>query len=499
MKKKLLKIATASCLLLWMVACTKDDDASSSGGGQSAPPEKDGYTLAVAPDNQQQIKGWGMFPGHSMPAGSDLGWKSINTAPNAREVLFGELGANMYRVSFEPQCGLNYTANNRELNAAYVDELAELINYAKTKGVTEYLVSIWSPPHHMKEVYDAGSGGGHAYRPRLKKSDYDLFIAYMVDMVKALVAKGCPPPVAISLQNEPEGAWGNNTPVDVTAWTSWYEGVELAQLITKMRTELDKAGLQSVRMGGSESPSYAAWITLDKARMNHAQLKDMDIVMVHSYTEDVYNSTNVAVYRDPLDKFLENKSSLGKESWQTEYSAAGTIGAGKSKLEATQISMRIFASDMVWAQHVVWMWWYGWQTNWSIDRDDYEVLVSGDGSEPVRKSPLYEAFSTIFNNVPRGSYVRKVTTDDTELKTIKHLMNDLVAFQTDAGTLIMLVNSTIKEKAYNVSGLTGTTGQLKSITGDEGDQVRTTAFTVHEGKVWVSIPPRSVNFIITKR
>jgi hypothetical protein len=145
------------------------------------------------------------------------------------------------------------------------------------------------------------------------------------------------------------------------------------------------------------------------------------------------------------------------------------------------------------------MWWYGWFPDWSIERDDYEVLIDGDGVTEVRKSGLFEAFAAIFNNARPGSHVRKVTSSDAALKTDMRLMNDLVAFRSTAGALIMLVNGSAAEKTYNVTGLVGTAGTLKTITAADARTWTTTPFTAHSsGKATVVIPPNSVSFIITK-
>ena len=478
---------------------------SDNGGDEPDPlgPLPDGYyTIAVQPDDQQEVKGWGIYPGHVTGTHVNAN-NSINAATEARRVLFKELGITMYRVCLEPMCGENYTASNKALSEKYLDDLAALINYAGGEGFTEYLISIWSAPYHMKEVYDAGSGDNHNYRPRLKINEYDLFVSYVADVLRYLHNKGCPLPTALSLQNEPDGGVVKLAD-DIGYSTAYIDGLDLMDLLGKMRAALNAAGMSSVKLGAPESPSYeGSWIfkwNNSGVALTAKLLEPVDIHMIHSYAGegDVYN--DYASYQAPLDEFLDFKRKIGGDSWQTEFSVAGSSGQGKTVMERLQFAMRIFSADMVWAGHNVWMWWCGWFPGWSIDNSDQQILIGGGlNGAAIRKSAMFDAFATIFNNVPKGSHVRKVVTSDLKHKTNRHIMNDLVAFQTANGTFVLLVNGADKERNYRMSGLAGATGTLKSISGADAKTVDTSDFTVTGGMVDVPVPGNSVNFICTKK
>jgi O-glycosyl hydrolase len=454
-------------------------------------------TLAVQPANLQQIQGWGIHPGFAMPEGSgDVA--SINTAPEALRVLLEELGVNMLRLCLRPQSGSSYTATNKVLTPAYLDEMVQIIQYALTKGVDKYMISIWSPPMHMKEVYMAAAAWEDPYyRPRLKADNYDLFVSYVVDALRYLKSRGCPLPVALSLQNEPEASW-LATPVDRDD-CAFIEGGNLISLINKMRAALNAAGLSTVKLGAPESVSYeGAWV-FKYTVLPDSYFSNVDIHLQHAYTTLSYDDNTPENVEALLTEFLRVKRQIGGESWQTEFSVSPAEGMGGSTaLQRLMIAMRMFSSDMIHAGYVVWMWWNGWCPGWSIDSPDQQILISGDGVTSVQKSGLFEAFSTFFKNAPPESHVRKVTTNDPSLKTNFRIMNDLVAFQTPTGTFILLVNGADAPKTYYISGLTGTAGTRKSITGNDAKTTDSDDFTVTGGMAKVNVPRNSVNFIYTQ-
>jgi hypothetical protein len=404
----------------------------------------------------------------------------------------------MFRVELVPQAGGSYTDADKTLSQPHLDDLAEHINDAVRRGVDKYLVSIWSPPFHMKEVYNASTTGEPNYRPRLKTVHYDLFVSYVVDALSYLKSKGCPPPVALSLQNEPE-AGVVATPDNIEAPSAFIDAVGLILLINKMRTALNDAGLSTVKLAAPESVSYeGAWVFKYTILQDNRFYSDIDIHMQHAYTTLSYDNNTPEDVEAPLTEFLRIKKLIGKESWQTEFSVSTAEGMdGNTALQRMMIAMRMFSSDMVHAGYVVWMWWCGWFPGWNIDGRDQQVLVGGDGVTAVQKSMMFEAFATIFKNAPAGSHVRKVTTNDPALKTNFRIMNDLVAFQTPTGTFVLLVNADAP-KTYYISGLTGTAGTRTSITGNDAKTTDSADFTVTGGMAKVNVPRNSVNFIYTQ-
>jgi O-glycosyl hydrolase len=478
----------------------KDDDPKET--------PRDTFALAVLPENCQEVKGWGLYPGDAFPDRLVIhGWTAYNisSATEALRVIFEELGINMYRVNLDALCGTGYTASNRTLNTEYMDELVKLVQYARSKGVTEYLMTLWSPPFSMKEAYNFGTSENPGYMLRLKPENYTLFTEYVRDAILYLQERGCPPPAVLSLQNEPEFSGGDGkataAELDETGATvskgTHYTGTDLVNLLKKTRATLDAAGLQSVKLGAPESTSYIESKLFENLDVNSYK-NTYDIHIIHSYMDVGIDNNAAFLVKDPLTKFQTLKSQLGKESWQTEFSMADENSTVMQRLMWT---MQVFSSDMVHAGHTVWMWWDGWMSpTWTVNNPKQYVLLSGDGKITVDKSRMFDALAIIFNNVRPGSHVRKISTTDPALRTDLHLKNSGVAFEmANGGTFILLVNHTDKQKVYRLSGLTGQTGTLTTMEGNDAYVMKTSAFTVTaDGTAEVPVPKNSVGFFITK-
>jgi hypothetical protein len=491
------------CVVLLLAACNKSDNG---GGAETGTGD---YTLTVQPADLQEVKGWGVFPGYTDPPGTE-GWgdagfhygTSINTATEARRVIFEELGINIFRCWFNSTTGENYTAEHRTLRTDYLDELATLIKYAESKGVTDYLITLWSPPYHMKEMA-AGVGGG--YRARLKHENYDLFVSYIVDALKYLRdTKGCPLPTAFSFANEPTATptFSDANLIHLRDNLCYYTGPEYVNLLTKLRTALNAGGMSAVKLGAFEEANYVGQYLYSPYReLGAAQFVNVDIHVIHSYSNiNDYYSTDAQRVVSPLIDFRRIKAINGHESWQTEVCAIAFDDAGANLMTRLTYIMRTLASDMIWAEHSVWMWWLGWTTTGVTENmhNFHQHLLHGEGISSVEKNAIFNALATIFKSVPPGSHVRKVASNDPALKITQHIQNDLVAFQTPDGTFVLLVNGADRQKTYDVSGLDGAAGTHYTITGDDAKNVQTSPFAVSGGKAQVAVPANSVNFIITK-
>jgi hypothetical protein len=342
------------------------------------------------------------------------------------------------------------------------------------------------------------------YTLRLDPEQYDLFAEYIRDAIKYLTARGCPPPAVLSLQNEPEGSpgWADNADeLDETGVTVskgiYYTGATLVQVLRKVRTTLNAAGLESVKLGAPESVSYLNSTIFNNMNVNTLR-EAYDIHMIHAYTETSYDNVSPDLTSEPLARFQALKNQLGKDSWETEYSVADE---NTTVMQRLMTAMQVFSSDMVHAGHNVWMWFLGWMSpTWTAnDPRQYVLLGGGDGKTTVNKSRMFDAFAIIFNNVRPDSHVRKVTTTDPSVRTALHIKNGVVAFErAGGGTFIMLINNnTDKPKVYNLSGLAGQAGTLKTMEGHDAYVMKTSAFTVSDGTAEVLVPKNSVSFIYT--
>jgi O-glycosyl hydrolase len=393
------------------------------------------YNVNISSTDQQTVKGWGVFPSWNR-----ADWnRDFTGKTGAHEALFEDLGASMYRITIPHRAG----DADGNLVVIGMQEIYTIIDIAKQHGMEDYIMSAWSPPIGMKTLptVNGWTGSEHV---RLRPEKEGAYTDYLVKVIQDLVVRGATVPKALSFQNEPLSQI-------ISEWCYWGgdNGMQYQRVAKMLRAKLDDAGFEDVQLLGPEGAAYYENELLlgqdFSALSNDPTLYDaIDGLTSHSYFARGYdNDATYQSYADVVKLFPE------KDKWQTEYS---TLIEGVSEMDmAINVAERL-SSDMALIGNNYWFWWLGWALN-RHPSDHGEVLLDGDGVT-VTKSKAFYVLSNIYNNVPVGSKVRRVSADPASgLVTSDAVWMDAVAFVDGTKTVAMLVNPTAEDKRVNVKGL----------------------------------------------
>ncbi|MBW7458384.1 hypothetical protein K0U00_30520, partial [Paenibacillus sepulcri] len=441
------------------------------------------YDVNISDVDQQTVKGWGIFPSWNR-----ADWnRSFIDKTGAQQALFNDLGATMFRVMIPAVTG----DGNGNLIDAKMQEIYDLVHVGETKGMHDYIISVWSPPIGMKTLptVNGWTGSEHV---RLRTDKESAYTTYLVDAIHWLTDKGASVPKAISFQNEPLSQI-------ISEWCYWGgdNGTQYQRVAKLLRSKLDAAGLTDVQILGPEGAAYhenELLIGQNFSALNQdPELNEaIDGLASHSYFAKGYDNDGVyQAYKQVVDLFPE------KDKWQTEYS---TLISGISEMDMAINAAQRLAGDMALIGNNYWFWWLGW-ANGRHPTDVGEVLLDGDGYT-VTKSKAFYALSNVFNNVPVGSKVRRVSADPASgLNTSDAVWMDAVAFVDGDSTVAMLVNPTGESKTVNVKGLTGTTASVHQLTSDIplGQDMRLAGLrNIQNGTASaINLPAKSVSVIVT--
>ncbi|MBO7744860.1 hypothetical protein I8J29_11680 [Paenibacillus sp. MWE-103] len=441
------------------------------------------YDVDISGDDQQTVKGWGVFPSWNR-----ADWnRDFTDKTGAQEALFEDLGATLFRVMIPAVAG----DGDGNLIDAKMQEIYDLIQTGETRGMHDYIVSVWSPPVGMKTLptVNGWTGSEHV---RLKPEKEEAYADYLVNAIRWLADKGASVPKALSFQNEPLSQI-------VSEWCYWGgdNGTQYKRVAKLLRAKLDEAGLTDVRILGPEGAAYHEnELLLGENFSSLAADPELNRAIgglaSHSYFAKGFD--NDAVYRgfrDALDRAPD------KDLWQTEYS---TLVSGASEMDMAINAAERLAGDMALIEDNYWFWWLGW-ANGRHPTDVGEVLLDGDGYT-VTKSKAFYVLSNLFNRVPVGSKVRRVSADPASgLTTTDAVWMDAVAFVNGGQTVALLVNPTNEAKTVNVNGLTGATANAYQLTGSvpKGQDMTLAASrnVVGGTAAGIALPARSVTVVAT--
>lgn len=441
------------------------------------------YDLTISDTDQQTVKGWGVFPSWNR-----ADWNRYFTdKTGAQQALFQDLGASMFRIMIPAVTG----DGDGNLISAKMQEIYDLVHVAENKGMHDYIISVWSPPVGMKTIPTVNGWTGTEH-VRLRTDKEEAYTSYLVDAIEWLTAEGASVPKALSFQNEPLSQI-------ISEWCYWGgdNGAQYQRVAKLLRSKLDTAGYSSIQILGPEGATYHenelllgqnfSALTQD-AELNNA----IAGLTSHSYFSKGYDNTGVYQdYLDALNHFPE------KDRWQTEYS---TLISGISEMDmAINVAQRL-ASDMAFVENNYWFWWLGW-ANGRHPTDVGEVLLDGDGYT-VTKSKAFYVLSNIFNNVPVGSKVRRITADPASgLTTANSVWMDGVAFVNGSDMTALVVNPTDQAKTVNLKGLTGMTANVYQATSAIAlgqDMTLAASRNIQSGTASViELPAKSVSVVVT--
>ncbi|MBD3239998.1 MAG: hypothetical protein GF331_05385 [Chitinivibrionales bacterium] len=466
-------------------------------------------TAEILTEPRQTIKGWGAWPAYCRSDwGSD--WH-IFDKPHLQSLVYESLGINYVRVDIQPRF---YDCHNGTLNETALNDMVEHLRIAQSKGVSKWIVSVWSPPCCMKTP---GHIDGRITEWTANKTDcvtgeqipvgtvtslnpqkVDQFCDYLVDVLMYLQDRGLGTPDNISPQNEPLYDPGYDGCVYNTFNMEKSNRLLYHQVIKTLRSKLDHAGLTTVKVLAPEGNHYGHHPHLLGTGFSDLEtdlaLRDaVGAIGTHSY--DQWGQTVGAVRT-----FVDGARTYDKEIWMTEwcaYNGAGTVIPDDSELSMAIWVTRHFIREMVLLTAEYWFWWQAYNKQWTPM--DGEALIMGTESQPVF-SRLYYLFSRIWNTVRPGSLVYPMSSSDVELIADNtssdniadsELWFNMVAFESDTNQAILLVNHTTTHKQLALSGVK--VPSLNPFVMDQSRNMEAAApISVTDGSASIRLPQRSV-------
>jgi O-glycosyl hydrolase len=376
-----------------------------------------GANLTMAATDRQAIVGWGIFPGYSHSNWGDV-FRSIANRPAVRDKVF-ELGVNYIRVELASN-SYNATAANK-LNLAAMDELKAHILMAQSKGVPNWIVSVWSPPAPFKTPLQDTRGVVDGVRTYMNMAFKEQFCEYYANALVYLRDNGCGTPAMISIQNEP------NYPVWYDG-CSYYSKADYQEVCRRMRVWLDNKGLTAVRIGSSEAahPGNPVFTGTGTNFWADVSLFPVNDAICHTYGGAHWDHQQF------------NKAPLPK--WVTEWC---NIDGGDQISSAVKSSAHI-ARDLMNLGAGYWIYWNSYNPNSSPGATD---LVYGSATAP-QTTKLFQVLKRLFQEVkPDGTFrVRQFTSDDTGFHTgfgsdYAKLVH-VIGFKSSTRTVVLIMNMT---------------------------------------------------------
>jgi len=425
------------------------------------------YTATVSGTDQQTVKGLG--GGFPWPI-SGCGAPIQNHSLAAQAVV--DMGTSVMRIYIHNQDNV-FDSNGNVVDTDLADMLVSEIQWAESQGIPYMYTPGWN------NLPSSCYSGGHLLQ------EYEQAQCNAIkNMLDYFGDHGAPMPIMISLTNEP-----NHVPP--------YEDVTVSQLqrvVKLLRTTLDNGGYSSMDIGYPEGgqPEKTnmylggnGWPDLSSSTLNNA----IDAFITHSY----YSATSAN--NGLIDGY--NTYGNGRNLWQSEYCYLSNIDAVPGKDFTTGTTER-FISDMAYLKVNYWLTWQIWNSNGPAETD---VICSGNGDTSMDIPPQYYVFKKIFNNVPPGSKVRKVTSDDPGLQDGNSPWMDMVAFISSSKMVVVFVNPNSTSRSTDVNGLTGTSASVYQIDTNENygtDMSLISSPSISGGSISnVSLAGNSVTVIVT--
>lgn len=423
-------------------------------------------TISVSPVNMQTIKGWGVKVDQL-------------TKPIPRQAELVDLGITIARLYMDH----NHCNEDGSVNTTNMDLLCNDINILN-QHTLPYILCSWSPNYKMKDI-EGPTGEG-----QLRYDKESAFVDYWLNVCKYIHSKSLPLPTAIVIQNEP------------TLGRSVYDGMgfqdqeigdfsQYYRVIKSVRQHLDSAGYNAVKLLGPEEGYASGEIWGNGLRylggngftaFNDAELRNAIWgVSGHSY----YWETDTIGIRQ-----WSNSCELwGKDKWMTEFCDAANKDPNASLFTYAIESARRFCSDMVYVRTNYWFWWAASQGPWR------EVLIDYTN---YMKLPTYYLFQRIWKNVPVGSVVRRVTSNNPSLVTTDNVNMDGAAFVTPQNkTVLVLVNFTSSTMTESIDGLTGNIAHIYQSTATQNMEF-IDSLNVSQGYISsITLPAKSISVIVT--
>ena len=443
---------------------------------------------SINPTGAQTVKGWGCYPSY-FDSSQPNNTADIFDKPAIQDAIYN-LGITYIRVSLDNRLYVSGTdlsgANAIVLNPAAVSDMVTQIQIARAHGVSNYIMSCWSPPGPWKTN---GSINGGC----LLVADEPYYINYYITVIKAMQAAGVGLPVNISVQNEPDLATAYPS-CDYVHDTQTGGGYGLwRQLVEDMHTALVANDMSSVEIVGPEATDTDDDIQLLGADPNFGMMSNptfsaaLGAYATHGYGENIWLGIR------------QGERDYPRDGWITEWSVDSNSNDGGTENGWTLDSMAHMASNFIDIPYNYWTWWAAWN---SASTPQGTTLIAGTQT-PVY-SERYYCFQKLWTTVRPGWVVHSMTCSDTNYTTINTAQNtwetlvDLASFWDPAGDacVTMLVNKTSSTTTMTVNGLVGTS--FSAFQSDAThNMVNIANGSVSGGAATVSLAPTSVTFLVT--
>jgi O-glycosyl hydrolase len=479
-------------------------------------------TLDLTDHYGQTIKGWGFFSYTRRITWWNEKWNVIYS-PSGADAVFSDLNASIVRFNLVPQC-YDGTASDK-LDHRIIDELKDSIVMAKSKGISDYFLAVWSPPAEMKSPastygkawVEISTGNIVKYfdgifsNPKYKQEKTKLiadreddYIEYVVNALIYLRDNGAGLPKAFSLQNEP-------------GWCPTYDGTDYhysqyQSMIKKFKIAFNKNGLNDVDLvfGDCNAASWLLWnshlyLNYDFKNLDRDEELRNSIDVIASHTYDNHNDNlkgRLDQQKMAASGMWKKKKAYGYECYMSEW-----IPDRKSDVvDLTGIQYTIYEMEHVLRDLRVYPFeYYIWYTGWGVrnytDGSKSDLLAWNVNSVTgeLRKTKLYYIFQKLWGEVPYdGSYrVQYLTSSDPDIKAGKvNVAIDALAFAGDDKTVVVLINPSATAKTFTFSGLNNySTGELFRTTSTQ-NMVSDGTVSISDGIASISLPGESINFLI---
>ena len=447
-------------------------------------------TAVLNPQWGQKIKGWGLYP-----AGEKGGFTGY---PAAQAAVYG-MHETFIRDKLDGKLYVSGTTlSNMVIDTATLDTWITKWQAAKSAGIPNLMLSIWSPPAAFKtnnsvsgDLNNDHNLGDTTNVGYLRGGQETTFVFFVVKVLQYVQSKGITP-VAISMQNEPNKL----VTYDGCLYTNRYS--QYQYVVKTASYYLTHNGLSTVQVIGPETSHYDPGVAYLGGPGFPELGTDPDFnTSLGAYAWHTYQQCGID----------ETKTGIGdypKDSWSTEYSAPSALPATGSDRELgwTLNAFGVLGSDVALVPNNYWAWWASWYpTNSNPDSTD---LINGtSGSESgLFRSRRYFVLSKLWQMVQPGWSVRTVqTTNDPDLKISETGQDTCAAViqmygfadPTNHVQVMVFDNETTTDKSIRVSPYdTNYSDQNSWVTDSTRDTIPQAGSNVFHGYTTVAVPHRSI-------
>ena len=473
------------------------------------------YSVTVENTARQTIDGWGLCP-FTVNTVDYCDWEELE------DLVMNDLGINITRYMVFPE---SFDEDGNP--TADFDNNLATIAYCERNGIEKYILTWLGPERddvwtekNVANYYE--NNGWVQMNRRLKRSKEEPYIDAIINQLNVIRDNNLPLPYAISIQNEPMGAK-----------VGFVRPAQYERLVKMLDRKLAENGMDSIKILAFEPVSYQTMYGLagdsgvkagtsylfDFSEFTNApDFKDaVDVVGVHTYDAPTESdvSQQFAYNYDTL------ASSYGKIKWMTEFSLCGAAKKAHTDpslgldydIEALFREITGLLGDVIWAGNSAWLHHLSYYANDNITKDGYCYEVTDDPEKPftngmiygvqnsrvLKTGNVYAALKEIFNNAPKGSIVKRATTNWSSLNNSYGVLADLGVFENGNSTVVVLVNQSTEDAYITLNNIKGTTAEVNTLTSGSFECKQLSTLDVAGGTVnGVFIPGKSVNIIISK-